>query len=42
VTATVFYCSETESVCKLKTLRFRAPFVVREGGGTTLLVSGEW
>nr|CAA9211035.1 FIG00430960: hypothetical protein [uncultured Armatimonadetes bacterium] len=36
VTATVFYCSEAETVCKLKTLRFRAPYTVADGGGTNL------
>ncbi len=34
--ASIFYCSDTQGVCKLKSLRFRAPFTVAKGGGRSL------
>ena len=36
VSTSIFYCSENAGVCKLKSLRFRAPFEVREGGAKSL------
>ncbi len=35
-TMTFFYCSEKDGVCKMKSLRIRAPFEVREGGAKEL------
>ncbi|HVF10955.1 MAG TPA: hypothetical protein VNA16_09145, partial [Abditibacteriaceae bacterium] len=42
VSATVFYCTEGRgAVCKFQSLRFRAPFVVQEGGTTKLVLEEE-
>jgi thiol-disulfide isomerase/thioredoxin len=32
LSASIFYCTDQAGLCKFKTLRFRAPFEVREGG----------
>lgn len=39
VNATIFYCSEKVGVCKMKTLKLRAPYEVREGGPSTLTLA---
>ncbi|HTE19669.1 MAG TPA: thioredoxin-like domain-containing protein, partial [Armatimonadota bacterium] len=41
VSTTVFYCSDSEGTCKIKSLRFRAPFEVRAGGAQALTVNAE-
>ena len=36
VTTTLFYCSDTDKTCSMKTLRFRLPYEIAEGAGSTL------
>ncbi len=39
VSTTVFYCSDDKGLCKVKSLRFRAPFEVVAGGETKLTLA---
>jgi hypothetical protein len=41
LSASVFYCTDKAGLCKFKTLRFRAPFIVREGGGKAVKLQTE-
>ncbi|MGV3723527.1 MAG: thioredoxin-like domain-containing protein [Actinomycetota bacterium] len=38
VNLTLFYCSEDQKACKLKTLRLRAPYEVKDGGSKDLTI----
>ena len=38
VSASIFYCTDALGVCKVGSLRFRAPFEVKEGGGKELVL----
>jgi hypothetical protein len=41
LTLTLFYCDDAQKACKLRTLRLRAPFEIKEGGATSLTVKSE-
>jgi len=38
VSASIFYCTDAAGVCKIGSLRLRAPFEVKEGGSTDLVL----
>lgn len=38
VKVSLFYCSDTAKLCRMKTLSFRAPFTVREDGAKALTI----
>jgi hypothetical protein len=38
---TIFYCIDEKGLCKIKSLRFRAPFEVAEGGATKLTLPAQ-
>jgi hypothetical protein len=38
VKVSLFYCSDSAKVCRMKTLNFRAPFEVREDGAKALTI----
>lgn len=40
ITATVFYCSDTQKTCRMKTLKFRLPYQIAAGGATELRAEG--
>jgi len=41
LSTTVFYCSDKQTLCRLKRLRFRAPFEVAEGGAKALTIAAD-
>lgn len=41
VTTTVFYCSEADKTCSMKALKFRLPYEISAGGGTTLTAAAK-
>jgi thiol-disulfide isomerase/thioredoxin len=41
ITATVFYCSDEQLACRMKTVRIRAPFEIAEGGSGQLAVTAD-
>ncbi|MDF2441742.1 MAG: hypothetical protein JWN98_2726 [Abditibacteriota bacterium] len=38
VSAAIFYCTDSAGVCKVGSLRLRAPFEIKEGGNTDLVL----
>jgi len=41
VSTTIYYCSHDKGLCKVKSLRFRAPFTVQDGGTAKLTLHAQ-
>lgn len=38
ISSAIYYCTDTNGVCKIKSLRFKVPYEVRAGGGSKVVV----